>query len=131
MRYTDINEVRAGDAILMRNDSEGEHWFVVLGRTGNSLYTAEGNFGGKVNVSNSRYTISGDRFSYHNRKGKTTARLEDGYHYTGGPIDNSPVGCLDVAEGRINAVFVSGWAFDRDTLSQAVELHDILEDLRV
>lgn len=85
-KYTNVNEVRAGDVIHMYNNTDGEHWFAVLGRNGNSLYTAEGNLGGKVVVSNSRYTISGNGFSYvRGRNGKyeqTTARLTDGYHYS-------------------------------------------------
>lgn len=37
--------------------------------------------------------------------------------------DSNPTGCFDAAEGRKNAVFVSGWAFDSDSVSQAVEIH--------
>jgi len=77
--YHNINEVRAGDVIDV-----GVHWFVVLGRNGNSLYTAEGNAQNSVWVRNGRYTISGNKFSYRSDSGNSYYSLYAGYHFTGG-----------------------------------------------
>lgn len=36
---------------------------------------------------------------------------------------NNPKGCVDNAEGRTNTVWVRGWAFDPDAVSQSIEIH--------
>lgn len=61
--YKNVNEIATGDAIRI----EG-HYFVVLKREGNKLYTAEGNYSGRVRVSlaNYGYYISGNKL-YQNR----------------------------------------------------------------
>lgn len=78
-RFYNINEVRAGDVIYT-----GTHWFAVLGRNGNSLYTAEGNCNSRVWVRNGRYTISGNKFCYISNSGVSYYSLQTGYHFTGG-----------------------------------------------
>ncbi len=47
-----------------------------------------------------------------------------GYWYPANvQVVNNPVGCIDAIEGRENAVCVSGWAYDADNVSQALEIH--------
>lgn len=48
-------EIQTGDIIY---SSTKGHWFVVLERTGNTLYTAEGNVSGKVRICNDVYSIT-------------------------------------------------------------------------
>ncbi len=47
--FTDPNQIRAGDVIHLTSEGSG-HWFVVLKRKGNELYTAEGNWAERVRV---------------------------------------------------------------------------------
>ena len=52
--FSQPSEIRAGDVIHVTNTS---HWFVVISRDGNSLTVAEGNWDGKVVVSDDIYTV--------------------------------------------------------------------------
>ena len=54
-----------------------QHWFVVLYRIGNKLVTAEGNWGGKVVISDSIYTVKGNKIY---RNGKKFRTFSIGYH---------------------------------------------------
>jgi hypothetical protein len=67
--------IRSGDVIKVTNS---QHWFVVLYRNGNKLTTAEGNWGGKVVVSSSAYSVSGNTLY---RNGKKFRTFSVGYHY--------------------------------------------------
>ncbi len=69
------SEIRAGDVIYV---SGGSHWFVVISRSGNTLKTAEGNWGGKVVVSNGTYTVSGNKLL---RNGSVFRTFNTGYHF--------------------------------------------------
>lgn len=69
------SEIRAGDVIYV---SGGSHWFVVISRSGNSLKVAEGNWGGKVVVSNGTYTVSGNKLL---RNGSVFRTFNTGYHF--------------------------------------------------
>lgn len=73
--FYDRNQIRAGDIVHWFNSEYDQHWYVVLERNGNSLYTAEAGFvpdpknrpGYQIaNISN-RYTVSGTKFTvgYH------------------------------------------------------------------
>ena len=46
--FYDVNEIRAGDIIHVQ--SSYGHWFVVLKREGNMLYTAEGNWNDAIRI---------------------------------------------------------------------------------
>ena len=73
--FSNINEIQAGDVVTVGNQSDGTgHWFVVLKRSGNSLYVAEGNYANKVRIG-WNYTISGSKFAEDSRNFTT------GYHY--------------------------------------------------
>ena len=72
--YSNINEARAGDIIKVVN---AQHWLVVLSRNGNILYVAEGNWSGKVSVSNGSYTIQNNALY---RDGAKFRTFSTGYH---------------------------------------------------
>lgn len=73
-KFTKVNEIKAGDVIHVKNKT---HWFVVLERNGNKLKTAEGNWQGKVVVSNSTYTIKNNKIY---RNGRYFRAMDAGYH---------------------------------------------------
>lgn len=73
--FTNINEVRQGDVLIVGNPSDGTgHWFVCLKRSGNSLYVAEGNISSHVRIG-WNYTISGSKFAEDGRY------FNCGYHF--------------------------------------------------
>ena len=79
-KFDDPNEVRAGDVIYTR--STYDHWFVVLKREGNMLYTAEGNYNDVVRTGWKYQIIDNDipRASHH---------FVCGYHFTEAPVMNT------------------------------------------
>jgi hypothetical protein len=76
--FTSVSSIKSGDILKMHN-SEGTHWIVVLTRSGNKLYTAEGNASKKTAIGNSYYTISGNSIKS-SRAGVGTYSLTKGYH---------------------------------------------------
>ncbi len=73
--FYDVNEIRAGDVLTVGNQGDGTgHWFCVLERSGNRLYTAEGNYGSRVRIG-WYYTISGNKFAEDSRP------FTCGYHF--------------------------------------------------
>ena len=70
--FTSVDDIRAGDVLHIYNATYGEHWIAVLTRSGNTLYTAEGNWSSKVRIGNN-YSIVGSMLS-----GSYT--LTKGYH---------------------------------------------------
>ena len=76
-KFTSISKIQAGDVLVMKSTGGTTHWIYVYGRSGNKLYTAEGNASGKVKISTSRYTISGSYIVC----GSTKYKLTAGYHY--------------------------------------------------
>jgi len=73
--FTGVGSIRAGDVLYIYNGTYGQHWIAVLTRSGNTLYTAEGNYSGKVRIGNN-YTISGTTL----KTGSSTYTLTKGYH---------------------------------------------------
>lgn len=73
--YTTPKEIRAGDVVKVLGS---QHWFVVISRNGNSLKVAEGNWVGKVVVSEGVYTVK-DNTLY--RNGKKFRTFAAGYHF--------------------------------------------------
>lgn len=83
--FYSASETRAGDVITVGNPSDGNgHWFVVLKRSGNGLYVAEGNYAKKVRIG-WNYSVSGNSFT------GTSYGFTAGYHYLGGGLDFTPV----------------------------------------
>lgn len=73
--FTNPKDIRAGDVIKVTGS---QHWFVVLERNGQSLKTAEGNWGGKVVVSSTAYTVKNNTLY---RNGKKFRTFSAGYHF--------------------------------------------------
>ena len=79
--FYNASEIRAGDVITVGNPSNGRgHWFVVLKRSGDSLYVAEGNFNSMVRIG-WNYSVSGNSI-----KGISYG-FTAGYHY---PVESTP-----------------------------------------
>jgi uncharacterized protein YjdB len=74
-RYTSASSIKSGDVIHF---SGGQHWVVVLYRNGSQLTTAEGNWGSKVVISSSAYTLNGGSVY---RNGSRFRTFVEGYHY--------------------------------------------------
>ena len=73
-KFTNPKDIKAGDIIKVTNS---QHWLVVISRDGNSLKVAEGNWEGKVVVSNGTYTIKNNQLYRNNKKFRT---FSAGYH---------------------------------------------------
>lgn len=84
-KYTSVNSIQTGDIIHTSG-----HWFVVLKRVGNKLYTAEGAYSGKTRVSLSKpgyYIENGKLYMSWYNASKTTLKyktvsLQYGYHFS-------------------------------------------------
>lgn len=74
-KFTNPKDIKAGDVIKVTGS---QHWFVVLERNGQKLKTAEGNWGGKVVVSSSAYTVKNNTLYRNGKKFRTFAA---GYHF--------------------------------------------------
>lgn len=72
-KFTSVSSIKDGSVLHLSPN----HWIVVLERTGNSLYTAEGNASGKVCISTSKYSINESKIvtKY------STYTLSEGYNY--------------------------------------------------
>ena len=100
--YYTISEIRAGDVISLGNPDDGTgHWLIVLKRTSEYCYVAEGSYENKVRIG-WNYTISGDKFLQDRRP------FTAGYHYLKAvPLPNIPevtvseTNCLPGATVRI------------------------------
>lgn len=116
--FTNVNEIREGDVIYT-----GNHYFAVLGRSGNQLYTAEGSMDGKVCISNTRYSISGSVISYISKYGPETYRIATGYYHINQPVFYNPEGYVDVVEGITGGIRIAGWALDKDDSAANLDIH--------
>ena len=74
-KYTNPSGIKSGDVIHF---SGGQHWVVVLYRNGSQLTTAEGNWGSKVVISSTAYTIQNGSVYRNGTKFRT---FVEGYHY--------------------------------------------------
>jgi hypothetical protein len=82
--FYSASETRAGDVITVGNPSNGNgHWFVVLKRSGNSLYVAEGNYASRVRIG-WNYSISGNSIV------GTNYGFTAGYHYLSATPEPAP-----------------------------------------
>ena len=105
--FYDPDQIRAGDVINIGGPYT--HWFAVLGRNGNNLYTAEGNYCGLyVRVSNDTYYIDNDVL--YGDDGATPKPFL-GWHFmendTQPPIIESPVKVSAVSESGFTLAFTA------------------------
>lgn len=91
----DPEQIRSGDIVYVQYHSNGgaakEHWFIVLERDGDTLYTAEGAYGGKTQVRTDFYYLSGGEICC--QMGKDF-KLVDGYHYPIEEVEASAISGL-------------------------------------
>ena len=76
-KYTNISEIRQGDVVYMTG-----HYFVVLYRDGDYLYTAEGNNSSKVRIAKYGYKISNGRLYSVYGNSSYAQNFINGWHYT-------------------------------------------------
>lgn len=94
--FTNAAEIRAGDVVYADGTP---HYIVVLSRSGNKLRTAEGNWGGKVRISDSAYYISGSKVLCNNWSG---FYYNKAYHQVTIKANNPPTATLSINKVRIN-----------------------------
>ena len=74
-KITNVNDLTTGDAVRING-----HYFIIVQRKGNKLYTAEGNYSSKVRASLTTYGyyIQGNRLyqNWYNAKGTSTGKKE-------------------------------------------------------
>ena len=112
--FFNINDIYAGDIIILGNGGDGTgHWFVVLKRNGNKLYTAE-RYGNSVRIG-WNYTISGNKFSQDSRS------FTQGHHFGSPQSSFDPVGQVESVRVKYaNTITIKGWAYDRDNDGSSV-----------
>lgn len=122
--------IQEGDVIQTTN--AGEHWFVVLKRDGNRLYTAEGNVGGyagypsrTVYISWDRYYIEGNRVKYKAYGQWYYYEINNDFHFskpvipTPGAPSNVSLKNSDLGKGDVLTV---NWGAGSNASSYAVNL---------
>lgn len=78
-KFTNVNDIRRGDVVLIGNGNDGNgHYFVVIGRDGDKLNVAEGNWQKKVRVG-WNWKISGNTLTTTN--GNYSRTFTCGWHY--------------------------------------------------
>jgi len=77
-KFFKVGDIRQFD-VIHTTDTTG-HWFVVLARNGNELHTAEGNAGGKVVVSKTKYFIQNGVLKARYGKTVETKTMVHGFH---------------------------------------------------
>lgn len=85
-KFTNLNEIKAGDIIYVTN-----HWFVVLSRSGNNLYTCEGSVDSKTRVSTTGWKIKDGSLYYKIGSYESSIAFKYGYHYNFSDSSNSSV----------------------------------------
>lgn len=98
--FYDASQVRTGDVIRANG-----HTFVVLERSGNNLWTAEGNFEERVRVEECGYRISGNGFMrvYHGND-IVWVPFSEGYHFdTGGATTRTATATTRTATATASA----------------------------
>ncbi len=124
-QFTNMNDVRAGDVIASTSPM---HTVVILGRSGNNLWTAEGNYSSKVRIGWGNWSVSNGKIVDKN----TGTGLARGYHFvdiisnpnpTPTPGEQDPIVTIDsVVSNSEGMVSVSGWAFDPDNTGAKLEI---------
>lgn len=99
-KFTNKYELNTGDVGHWYVSDTDQHWFAVIGRSGNWLHVAEGNYApGVVHIQENRYNIKDMKFSY-------------GYHYSGsGNVSPSLPQSQPVKNASVKAI----WADKYDT----------------
>lgn len=114
-----LEKAAPGDYIqVKRRNSGGPHSMIVVSVDPSTniitLFDANSSGGNVVK----RYSQS---FSYFEERNSGVSI----YRYSGyNPIFfNNPSGAIDVVEGKANAIYVRGWAFDKDDTTKSIAVH--------
>ncbi len=76
-KFTNVNDIATGD--ILHVTEQGGHWLVVLNRSGNTLYTAEGNYNKVVRITNDGWSIKNGQILRNDTQTYTV--MDKGYHY--------------------------------------------------
>ena len=76
----DVSQIKSGD-IIYGYGTWDQHYFVVLERDGDKLYTAEGSWASAVRISDSAYYISDNSICYTSYGSKTEFKLSKIYNF--------------------------------------------------
>ncbi len=118
--FNNVSEVRTGD-ILHINNGETEHWFIVLARDGNQIYSAEGNYSGRVYVSTSHYWFNNGVLYTQLASGTRQVTLYEGYHFLDG-ISRFAYS-IDSITNTKDGLKINGWVYDKQATSSQVYVH--------
>lgn len=122
--FYSASEIQTGDIIHTENPT---HWFVVLKRDGDNLYTAEGNYLSTVRASLSTrgYFVRGNTLYQAYTNSDAVMSFSVGYHanIVSSPPNQAPWGNFGICEMESNCVHVGGWAFDPDASSSSIDVH--------
>lgn len=107
-----------GDYIQMRRRKNGKpHSMILVNKDAGGITVFDCNSGANRNRVRSYYITWDSFYSSNSAMSLYHAR---NYENT---TANNPVGAYDTAEGGINSVTVSGWAFDKDDISRGLDIH--------
>ena len=120
--FYSANQISTGSILHINHSTDGEHWIVVLERNGNSLYTAEGNYASRVNISRTTYRVYNGYLQQSNYGTWRNYDLIVGLDYsiTSG---YNPTGVIDNCVGQEGSVRITGWAFDADDSAKSLGIH--------
>ena len=111
---TTVENSKPGDVIHYYGggaDANNGHWAMIIGRSGTTLTFGECNIGTNCKISWGRSINVSAMSSYTIYSAPHSA------------VGHNPEGCLDSVEGVTGGIRVDGWAFDRDNLSESIEIH--------
>jgi len=135
--FNNINNIQAGDVVHVyyydNYNRYNEHYFAVLKRSGNNLYTAEGNalLDSKTGFRGVRigwnYSISNNNII----GVEAVWNLSEGYHYgMPQPINRPPIGVIEKCEiVNNNQLHIKGWAYDPEESSKSIAVHIYVNDI--
>ncbi len=137
----DVSQIKSGD-IIYGYGTWDQHYFVVLERDGDKLYTAEGSWASAVRISDSAYYINGDSICYTSYGSETEFKLSKIYHFDiNSDIDMSlqpevPIITVYSKTSQDNTIFV--WSGTANTTLREYYLYnadtgeklDVVSDIR-
>lgn len=114
-----LERAAPGDYVQVKRNSSGSpHSMIVVSvnAASNMVELFDANSDGKGTVKH--YSQS---FSYFQQRNAGVSV----YRYSGyTPVrGHNPQGCVDTVEDAVNAIHVRGWAFDKDNISQSIDVH--------
>ncbi|MBQ7587876.1 MAG: Ig-like domain-containing protein [Lachnospiraceae bacterium] len=142
--YDSINKIQTGDVVYITEpewDAQGRikrdssnniiyktpHYFCVLKRDGENLWTAEGNSSKKVRIENGYKIVNGELQQWRNNTLNHICKFECGWHHLDLNKSGSPIGSIDSIGADNGKLFVGGWAYDPDSPSTSIQINVYVE----